>query len=34
MRKRKLEDWTLLGHSFGGFVAMQYLIDSPAARAA
>jgi pimeloyl-ACP methyl ester carboxylesterase len=29
VRKRKLEDWTLLGHSFGGFVAMQYLIDFP-----
>ena len=29
MRKRKLEDWTLLGHSFGGFVAMQYLVDFP-----
>ena len=22
-----LEDWTLLGHSFGGFVAMQHLVD-------
>ena len=29
VRKRKLDDWTLLGHSFGGFVAMQYLIDYP-----
>ena len=29
MRKRELEDWTLLGHSFGGFVAMQYLVDFP-----
>lgn len=29
VRKRKLEDWTLLGHSFGGFVAMQYLVDFP-----
>jgi proline iminopeptidase len=24
-----LEDWTLLGHSFGGFVAMQHLVDFP-----
>ncbi len=29
VRKRKLEGWTLLGHSFGGFVAMQYLVDFP-----
>jgi proline iminopeptidase len=29
VRKRRLEDWTLLGHSFGGFVAMQYLVDFP-----
>ena len=29
VRKRKLEDWTLLGHSFGGYVAMQYLVDFP-----
>ena len=29
VRKLKLEDWTLLGHSFGGFVAMQYLVDFP-----
>ena len=29
VRKRKLKDWTLLGHSFGGFVAMQYLVDFP-----
>lgn len=29
VRKRKLADWTLLGHSFGGFVAMQYLVDFP-----
>ena len=29
VRRRKLEDWTLLGHSFGGFVAMQYLVDFP-----
>jgi proline iminopeptidase len=25
-----LRDWTLLGHSFGGFVAMQHLVDFPA----
>jgi pimeloyl-ACP methyl ester carboxylesterase len=24
-----LEDWTLLGHSFGGFVAAQHLVDFP-----
>lgn len=24
-----LEDWTLLGHSFGGFVAMRHLVDFP-----
>ena len=28
-----LEDWTLLGHSFGGFVAMQHLIDFPGSAA-
>src|SRR5215218_8063991 len=22
-----LEDWTLLGHSFGGYVAMQHVVD-------
>jgi pimeloyl-ACP methyl ester carboxylesterase len=22
-----LEDWTLLGHSFGGYIAMQHLVD-------
>src|SRR5262245_20173543 len=22
-----LEDWTLVGHSFGGYVAMQHLVD-------
>src|SRR5215211_2412055 len=22
-----LQDWTLLGHSFGGYVAMQHLVD-------
>jgi proline iminopeptidase len=25
----ELRDWTLLGHSFGGFVALQHLIDFP-----
>src|SRR5918995_5215842 len=25
----ELRDWTLLGHSFGGFVAMQHLVDFP-----
>jgi proline iminopeptidase len=24
-----LRDWTLLGHSFGGFVALQHLVDFP-----
>ena len=33
VRKRRLEDWTLLGHSFGGFVAMQYLVDFPGSAA-
>ncbi len=33
VRRRKLEDWTLLGHSFGGFVAMQYLVDFPGSAA-
>src|SRR3954468_3101920 len=28
-RELALEDWTLLGHSFGGFVAMQHLVDYP-----
>ncbi len=28
-----LEDWTLLGHSFGGFVTMQHLIDFPGSAA-
>jgi proline iminopeptidase len=27
VRERGLEHWTLLGHSFGGFVALQHLID-------
>ena len=25
----ELEDWTLLGHSFGGYVALQHLVDFP-----
>ena len=33
VRRRKLEDWTLLGHSFGGFVAMQHLKDYPGSAA-
>jgi pimeloyl-ACP methyl ester carboxylesterase len=28
-RELALEDWTLLGHSGGGFVAMQHLVDFP-----
>src|ERR687890_232011 len=28
-RDRGLEDWTLLGHSFGGSVAARHLIDFP-----
>lgn len=28
-----LRDWTLLGHSFGGFVALQHLVDFPASAA-
>jgi pimeloyl-ACP methyl ester carboxylesterase len=24
-----LQDWTLLGHSFGGYVALQHLVDFP-----
>ena len=31
--RRGLEDWTLLGHSFGGFVAMQHLVDFPGSAA-
>jgi pimeloyl-ACP methyl ester carboxylesterase len=27
--ERALHDWTLLGHSFGGYVAAQHLIDFP-----
>jgi proline iminopeptidase len=33
VRERGFEDWTLLGHSFGGFVAMQHLIDFPGSAA-
>jgi len=33
VRERGLEDWTLLGHSFGGFVAMQHLVDFPGSAA-
>ncbi len=33
VRERGLEDWTLLGHSFGGFVSMQHLIDFPGSAA-
>ena len=29
VRGLALEDWTLLGHSGGGFVAMQHLVDFP-----
>jgi len=29
----ELRDWTLLGHSFGGFVAMQHLVDFPGSAA-
>jgi proline iminopeptidase len=28
-----LEEWTLLGHSFGGFVAMQHLVEFPGSAA-
>ena len=28
-RDQGLDDWTLLGHSLGGFVAMQHLVDFP-----
>jgi pimeloyl-ACP methyl ester carboxylesterase len=28
-RELGLEDWTLLGHSFGGYVAGQHLVDFP-----
>ena len=31
--QRGLEDWTLLGHSFGGYVAMQHLVDFPGSAA-
>ena len=33
VRERGFEDWALLGHSFGGFVAMQHLIDFPGSAA-
>jgi proline iminopeptidase len=33
VRERGLEDWTLLGHSFGGFVSMQHLVDFPGSAA-
>lgn len=33
VHERELEDWTLVGHSFGGFVAMQHLIDFPGSAA-
>jgi proline iminopeptidase len=29
VREQGLEEWTLLGHSFGGFVALQHLVDFP-----
>jgi proline iminopeptidase len=29
VREQGLDEWTLLGHSFGGFVAMQHLVDFP-----
>ena len=32
-RDRGLEDWTLVGHSFGGYVAMQHLIGFPGSAA-
>jgi pimeloyl-ACP methyl ester carboxylesterase len=32
-RELALEDWTLLGHSFGGYVAMQHLVDFPGSAA-
>jgi proline iminopeptidase len=32
-RDLELEDWTLLGHSFGGFVALQHLVDFPGSAA-
>ena len=33
VREQGLEEWTLLGHSFGGFVAMQHLVDFPGSAA-
>jgi pimeloyl-ACP methyl ester carboxylesterase len=32
-RELTLDDWTLLGHSGGGFVAMQHLVDFPGSAA-
>ena len=32
-RTSSCEDWTLLGHSFGGFVALQHLVDFPGSAA-
>jgi pimeloyl-ACP methyl ester carboxylesterase len=32
-RERELEDWTLVGHSFGGYVAMQHLVEHPGSAA-
>jgi proline iminopeptidase len=29
----ELRDWTLLGHSFGGYVALQHLVDFPGSAA-
>jgi pimeloyl-ACP methyl ester carboxylesterase len=33
VRERGLDHWTLLGHSFGGYVAMQHLGDFPGSAA-
>jgi pimeloyl-ACP methyl ester carboxylesterase len=33
VRELALEHWTLLGHSFGGYVAMQHLVDFPGSAA-
>jgi pimeloyl-ACP methyl ester carboxylesterase len=29
VRELGLDDWTLLGHSYGGYVALQHLVDFP-----